>query len=101
MTGAEPVVLDSLEPLIAALRAEGRQVIGPTVRDGAIILAAISSAADLPHGWGTTLAAGSYRLHRRSDRAAFGHSAGPRSWKTWLHPSRIPLWSGHRKRTGQ
>jgi len=35
----------------AALRSAGYRVIGPTVRDGAIVLAELSSAADLPHGW--------------------------------------------------
>ncbi|GIJ71555.1 4Fe-4S dicluster domain-containing protein [Virgisporangium ochraceum] len=100
MTGSHAVVLESLEPLIAVLRADGRQVIGPTVRDGAIVLAEISSAADLPHGWGTALAAGGYRLRRRSDGAAFGHSGGPTSWKRWLHPARIPLWSARRAADG-
>jgi ferredoxin len=100
MAGSDPVLLDSLRPLVAALRAEGRRVIAPTVRDGAIVLAEIASAADLPHGWGATLAAGSYRLERRADRAAFGHTAGQQSWKTWLRPPRVPLWSARREPDG-
>ncbi len=55
----------------AALRSAGYRVIGPTVRDGAIVLAELSSAADLPYGWGVALEPGGYRLRRRSDGAAF------------------------------
>ena len=34
-----------------------------------------------------------YRLRRRDDDAVFGHSAGPQSWKRFLHPPRQRLWS--------
>jgi ferredoxin len=90
------VVLASLDPLVAALRAGGRRVVGPTLRDGAIVLAELRSAAELPYGWGVTLAAGGYRLHRRDDDAAFAHAAGPQSWKPWLRPPRVPLWTAER-----
>jgi ferredoxin len=91
------VLLTSLEPLVAALRAEGYTVVGPIVRDGAIVLAELASAADLPHGWGVDTGPGRYRLRRRADRAAFGHSAGPQAWKRFLHPPREPLWSARRE----
>jgi ferredoxin len=32
-------------------------------------------------------------VRRRSDAAAFGHSAGPQSWKQFLHPQRQLVWS--------
>ena len=83
----------ALEPLFASLRGAGFSVIGPTVRDGAIVLAELGSAADLPFGWGVELAPGGYRLRRRTDGAAFAHSAGPGSWKQFLHPPREKLWS--------
>ena len=82
-----------LEPLFASLRDAGYSVIGPTVRDGAIVLGELGSAADLPFGWGVELAPGGYRLRRRDDGAAFAHSAGPGSWKQFLHPPREKLWS--------
>ncbi|WP_412102061.1 hypothetical protein [Kitasatospora purpeofusca] len=82
---------DGLGALVDALVGRGRTVIGPTVRDGAIVLAELGSADDLPHGWGVEAAAGTYRLHRRADRAAFAQSAGPQSWKTFLHPPRARL----------
>ncbi|MEU6378776.1 4Fe-4S dicluster domain-containing protein [Streptomyces sp. NPDC046909] len=99
---AAPAVLDrdGLDALVAVLVAGGRTVIGPTVRDGAIVLAEIDSADALPFGWGVELDAGRYRLVRRDDGAAFAHSAGPQSWKNFLHPSRERLWSADRTAEG-
>jgi ferredoxin len=94
------VLLDSLQPLVAALRADGYRVIGPTVRDDAIVLDELESADALPFGWGVDVGPGSYRLRRRTDRAAFGHAAGPRSWKSYLHPPREPLWAARRAPDG-
>jgi ferredoxin len=94
------VRLHDLRPLVDALRADGFRVIGPTTRDGAIVLAEISSADALPYGWGVALQPGGYRLRARDDRAAFGHAAGPQSWKTYLHPPRTPLWSARRDAAG-
>jgi ferredoxin len=94
------VRLDSLEPLVSALRAEGYAVIGPTRRDGAIVLAELRSATELPSGWGVDLAPGGYRLRERADRAVFAHCAGPQSWKSFLHPPRSPLWTARRRTDG-
>ncbi|MEU6054568.1 4Fe-4S dicluster domain-containing protein [Streptomyces xanthochromogenes] len=96
-------VLDrqGLEALVAALTAGGRTVVGPTVRDGAIVLAELDSAEQLPYGWGVELEAGHYRLRRREDGAAFAHSGGPRSWKNFLHPQREKLWSADRSSDGE
>jgi ferredoxin len=86
--------------LLAALRDAGYRVIGPTVRDEAIILGDLGSADDLPFGWGVSLETGGYRIRRRDDSAAFGHSAGPQSWKQFLHPPREKLWSARRTADG-
>jgi ferredoxin len=93
-------VLDNLGPLVAALRSEGYTVIGPTVRDAAIVLAELASADELPTGWGVDVAPGRYRLRRRPDRAAFGHVAGPHAWKAFLRPPRRLLWSADRDGDG-
>jgi ferredoxin len=95
-----PVMLSSLDPLVAALRDDGYRVIGPTVRDGAIVLAEIESADALPYGWGVTLRPGGYQLRRRDDGAAFANSAGPQSWKSFLHPARTELWTARRDGDG-
>jgi ferredoxin len=82
-----------LDELIAALIDDGYRVVGPTMRDQAIVLAELNSGADLPSGWGVDTGPGRYRLRRRDDQAVFGHSAGPQSWKQFLHPPRQRLWS--------
>ncbi|WP_405905335.1 4Fe-4S dicluster domain-containing protein [Streptomyces sp. NBC_00828] len=101
-TAATTAVLDraGLSALVAALAADGRTVVGPTVRDGAVVLAELDSAEQLPYGWGVELDTGRYRLRRREDGAAFAHSAGPQSWKNFLHPQREKLWSADRSPDG-
>ncbi|NUT34337.1 MAG: 4Fe-4S dicluster domain-containing protein [Hamadaea sp.] len=88
-------MLTGLDDLIDRLWAD-RRVIGPTVRDGAIVLGEVRRAADLPRGWGVDAAPGRYRLRRRQDQAAFGNSAGPQSWKQVLHPPRRLLFAADR-----
>ena len=96
-----PLVIDrsGLESLISVL-GEGRHVIGPTVRDGAIAYQEISGVADLPEGWGDEQSPGQYRLRRRQDGALFGYAVGPDTWKRYLFPPVALLWRwwwpGHR-----
>ncbi|MEV0403129.1 4Fe-4S dicluster domain-containing protein [Actinoallomurus sp. NPDC050550] len=92
--------VDGLVGLHGALVDSGYTVIGPTVRDRAIVLAELASADDLPYGWGVTLEPGGYRIRRRADSAAFAHSAGPQSWKPFLHPPRSKLWDARRTDDG-
>jgi ferredoxin len=101
--GSAAVVIgrDGLEALVGLLTERGRTVIGPTVRDGAIVLAELTSAEQLPYGWGVELEAGLYRLRPREDGMAFAHSAGPQSWKTYLHPQRVRQWTADRGPGGE
>ncbi|MEV0691574.1 4Fe-4S dicluster domain-containing protein [Streptomyces sp. NPDC050388] len=92
---------DGLDALVRALRRRGRTVIGPTVRDGAIVLDELDSAEALPYGWGVELEAGRYRVRPRADGAAFAHSAGPQSWKSFLHPERVRQWTADRHPGGE
>ena len=92
--------IEGFGDLFLILVAEGYRVIGPAVQDGAIVLTELSSPAELPFGWGVTLAPGGYRLRRRDDAAVFGYAAGPQSWKRFLHPPRERLWSATRTPDG-
>ena len=66
-----------LHRLVEVLIERGYRVVGPTLRDNAIVLAELESAATC-HGAGVSMwAPGHYRVRRRDDDAAFGHSAGP------------------------
>jgi len=83
--------------LLDALASHGYRVLGPTVRDGAILYDSITSTADLPVGWADEQNGGTYRLHRRNDEALFGYVVGPHSWKKFLHPPAIRLWQARRE----
>jgi len=91
---------DGLDRLIEALCADGRTVVGPVVRDGAIVHAPITSLADLPAGWGDVQDGGSYRLVRRDDGALFGYTVGPQSWKPLFLAPRVRLFRAHRTADG-
>nr|WP_232022131.1 4Fe-4S dicluster domain-containing protein [Mycobacterium basiliense] len=92
----DTLLLDTtgLHRLIEVLIERGYRVIGPTLRDNAIVLAELQSAHDLPSGWGVDVGPGHYRVRRRDDAAVFGHSSGPQSWKQFLHPPRQRMWAG-------
>jgi ferredoxin len=84
---------EAVDELVGLLRSRGYRVVGPTVRDGAVVLDDISGRDDLPGGWRDEQDAGSYRLVRRDDPAIFGPSHGPQSAKQFLFPPRERLWS--------
>ncbi len=90
--GPRIIEAQALQALIGSLRAAGYAVLGPTVRDGAIVYDRVASIDDLPRGWTDRQEAGSYRLERRSDDALFGFAVGPHSWKRFLHPPVETLW---------
>ena len=87
---------ESFGRLLERLAALGYRIVGPTVRDGAIVYGEIRSEQDLPIGWTDRQDPGSYRLERRSDRALFGYTVGPHSWKKYLFPAHERLWTATR-----
>jgi len=89
-----------LQRLIDVLAEKGYRVIGPVVRDGAIIYDEFSSVEELPAGWTDEQNGGMYRLKRRGDEALFGFAAGPHSWKKFMHPPRLRLWQAQRESSG-
>jgi sulfhydrogenase subunit beta (sulfur reductase) len=88
-----------LPRFLKALQSAGYRVVGPTVRDGAIVYGEIRGEQDLPIGWTDHQEAGKYRLERRTDQAVFGYNVGPHSWKKFLFPSRERLWTATRTGT--
>jgi len=91
-TDARVLGPEGLDSLVAALWDAGFRVVGPTVRDGAIVLDEIASADDLPRGVTAVQEPAEYRLESREDEAVFGWAVGPHSWKGQLMPSRVRLW---------
>jgi ferredoxin len=90
----------ALQALIDALASRGYRVLGPTLRDGAIVYDDVASLADLPAGWTDQQEAGTYRTVRRADDALFGYAVGPQSWKRVLHPPIERLWQARREGDG-
>ena len=93
----EPGALDALVEALAGL---GHRVVGPTVRDGAIVLDELDSADDLPTGVGDVQEPGSYRLVKRGDGARFGYAASPHSPKQYLFPASTRLFHARRAEAG-
>ena len=91
---------DGLQALIVDLAAQGYRVLGPTVRDDAIVYGDIADLRDLPSGWTDRQDAGRYRLQRRQDAALFGFAVGPQSWKQFLHPPIERLFTAANGRDG-
>jgi ferredoxin len=89
---ATVIAVDALDDLLTALRRRGYRVLGPTVRDGAIVYDDLELADELPAGWTDRQDGGTYRLERREDDARFGYAVGPHSWKRFLFPPRVRLW---------
>ncbi|MGO9983921.1 MAG: 4Fe-4S dicluster domain-containing protein [Rhodomicrobium sp.] len=90
----------ALQTLIGALTNEGYTLLGPTVRDGAIVYDEIARLEDLPAGWTDRQDAATYTLERREDNALFGYAVGPQSWKRILHPPAQTLWSAQKTAEG-
>ncbi len=94
------ISLVGLKALLEALAREGYSVLGPCVRDGAIVYDEIHNLADLPAGWTDRQDAGRYRLEKRDDGALFGYAVGPQSWKRFLHPPVQTLWTAQKTDDG-
>lgn len=98
VNGAVVLQTDQLEELIGVLRKRGYRVIGPTVRDSAIVYDELESAGELPKGWTDEQNAATYRLKKSKDKQYFHFTVGPQSWKKYLHLPTVRLWQA--KRTG-
>jgi sulfhydrogenase subunit beta (sulfur reductase) len=86
-----------LDQLIAELRRRGYEVIGPLIRDEAIVYGKIRGTSDLPVGWRDVQAPGRYRLERRDDDALFGYVVGPQGFRPFFHVPEERLFSLRRK----
>jgi ferredoxin len=83
--------------LLVALARRGYRLLGPVVRDGAIVYDEIAGIDELPAGWTAEQAPGRYRLARRDDGALFGYAVGPQSWKRTFFVPTLTLWRARRK----
>ncbi len=79
-----------LGEFVQLLHSESYDVIGPVIRDGAVVYDAMDA---LPVGYGDEQEAGHYRLTRRDDETRFGYNLGPSTWKQFLFPPNETLFT--------
>jgi sulfhydrogenase subunit beta (sulfur reductase) len=99
-TGRAIIERGGFQGLLNALTERGYRVVGPTVREGAIVYDQLHAQSDLPIGWTDEQEAGTYRLKKRDDEALFGYVVGPHSWKKFLLVPELRLWQAHRGENG-
>lgn len=96
---AQVIERKDLGILFGALTDRGYTVVGPRVRQGAVVYEPLDSVEDLPAGVGSEQDGGIYRLTRRADEALFGYVNSPQSWRRHLQLPQQTLW--HARRTDQ
>ena len=79
---------DGLDRLIRSLGEQGYEVVGPTVRDGAIVLDHLDGLGDLPAGVREEQGPASYELTQTGDGRLFDWAHGPDAGKRFLFPPR-------------
>lgn len=80
----DPVV--GLDELVQSLLDDGHRVVGPRLRQGAVVLDDLASGADLPTGVAVEQSAGRWRLDVTNEPTRFAWTSGADSWKRFVHP---------------
>jgi formate hydrogenlyase subunit 6/NADH:ubiquinone oxidoreductase subunit I len=89
---------NDLEILFTLLLKRDYKILGPTIRDGAIVCDELATVSQLPQGWTDEQEAATYRLKKRDDDAYFGYTLGPQAWKRYLHEPRKMFWAAEKDR---
>ncbi|MBU0984276.1 MAG: 4Fe-4S dicluster domain-containing protein [candidate division Zixibacteria bacterium] len=76
----------NLQSLLDMLSDQGHEILGPTVRDGAVTCDHLHSIQDLPIGLYEVQSGGHYRLKGTGSGSLFSYTTGPQSWKRFLLP---------------
>ena len=89
-----PVTLkrDDIQSLFDVLSESGYKIVGPTVKNQAIVIDEIESPEQLPEGYQDTQAPGLYRLNKTEHAGLFQYATGSQSPKRWFFPARRELW---------
>lgn len=82
---------DQFDQLLQNLQKMGYLTIGPTILDDALTYSEITALTDLPQGYISEQAAGSYRLVFTGHTRYFDITPGAKTWKEILFPPRAAL----------
>ena len=91
MGGVRKLPAGGIDVMFVELAGRGYDLVGPTVRDGAVVFDRISSVADLARGVVDHQRAGEYRLGESGGSRIFDTTCGPESAKRYLFPPRETL----------
>ena len=83
---------ERFQSLIDELSNEGYRVVGPQVRDHAIVFAPLEHVEQLPVGISDQQAPGAYRLEQGASPRCFDWAVGPQALKPMTFPGREVLW---------
>ena len=83
---------EGLAALLSSLTEQGYRVIGPLVRDGAIVYDELAGVDHLPTGCSLDIRPGSVRLSRTGSPCCFAWANGPQALKPLLFAPAEPLW---------
>ncbi|MCA9128369.1 MAG: 4Fe-4S dicluster domain-containing protein [Planctomycetales bacterium] len=75
---------------------QGYTVLGPKVRDEAIVYEEINGLADLPQGYRDDQQPGRYRVAQVGHNNYFEFNVGPQSWKQFLFPPKLTVGTAER-----
>jgi sulfhydrogenase subunit beta (sulfur reductase) len=92
---------ESFGALFSALDAQGYSVVGPTVRDGAIVYQPLTEPGALPAGWRADQGPGRYTIRRDGSPRQFAWANGPQALKPLFFAPRESLWRTTRTATGR
>lgn len=80
--------VEGIDRLVRTLLDDGYRVVGPGVRDDAIVYGDVTCGDDLPTGIAVEQSAGRWRLHQDGRPTRFGWTPGADSWKRFVFPQR-------------
>lgn len=83
----------ALQGILKILKSRGYTIIGPKVHASAVVLDVLDSVDTLPLGWRDRQAPGVYAAGRTADIGLFQYTCGPHSWKRYLYPPHMRLFS--------
>lgn len=87
--------------LFPELRRRGYSIIGPKLKNSAIMYSEVESADDLPQGVSDEQEKGFYRVSADGLPLYFNFNSSPHSWKQFLFPPRLTQWRGKKGSNGE
>jgi sulfhydrogenase subunit beta (sulfur reductase) len=94
------ITIEGLSSLLTALQQDGFLLLGPRLKDGAIIYDEITGIDSLPVGWTETQEPGSYQLSQTKSGALFGYASTAQSWKKFFFAPTETLWKIRKEANG-